>query len=159
MRSLKAAMLYPGRVPAGILEELLGGARDGRAVRTDRRGFHRGPGTGGVSEQAADSGSARVSDELHATDSNFKGVRIEGVRFVITNRENFDATRLGLEMAAALQKLYPGKIDFAVNKKLIGSDDVIRRLQAGETPNAIQQSFMDPVAAFVKMREGYLLYR
>jgi hypothetical protein len=62
-------------------------------------------------------------------------------------------------VAAALQQLYPGKIDFAANKRLIGSDDAVRRLQAGETPNAVQQSFMDPVAAFVKMRESYLLYR
>ena len=46
------------------------------------------------------------------TESNFKGVRIEGVRFEIVNRELLDSTRLGLEVAAAIQKLYPGKIDF-----------------------------------------------
>src|SRR5262249_29580971 len=92
-------------------------------------------------------------------ESNFKGVQIEGVRFEITNRELVDSTRLGLEIAAALQQLYPGKIDFTVNKRLIGSDDVIRRLQAGENANGIQQSFGDAVDAFVKTREPYLLYR
>ena len=67
-------------------------------------------------------------------ESNFRGVRIEGVRFVVTNRELFDSTRLGLELAAALEKLYPGKIDFSACARLIGSDDVIRRLEAGEDP-------------------------
>jgi uncharacterized protein YbbC (DUF1343 family) len=93
------------------------------------------------------------------TESNYKGVRIEGVRFEITNRELFDSTRLGLELAAALQKLYPGKIDFAKNKRLIGSDDVIRRLSAGEDARTIQESYRDQLAAFVKTREPFLLYR
>jgi uncharacterized protein YbbC (DUF1343 family) len=59
----------------------------------------------------------------------------------------------------ALQKLYPGKIDFSVSKRLIGSDDVVRRLQGGEDPRNIQQSFEDGVAGFVRLREKYLLYR
>ena len=92
-------------------------------------------------------------------ESNFKGVRIEGVRFVITNRELFDSTRLGLEVAAAVQKLYPGKLDIAACVKLIGSTEVVRQLQAGEDPRNIEQNLVDSVAAFVKMREKYLLYR
>ena len=93
------------------------------------------------------------------SESNFKGVHIEGVRFLVTNRELFDSGRLGLELAAALGKLYPGKIDYTVSKRLIGSDDVIRRLQAGEDPRNIEQSLADALAAFVKLREPYLLYR
>ena len=85
--------------------------------------------------------------------------KVEGVRFVITNRELFDSTRLGLEVAAAIQALYPGKLDLALNRKLIGSDEAIRRLAAGEDPRSIQQSLMDGVAEFVKKREPYLLYR
>src|SRR5207302_9650391 len=92
-------------------------------------------------------------------ESNFKGVYVEGERFEITAREQLDSTRLGLEIAAALQHLYPGKIDLAGSKKLIGSDEVNRRLQAGEDPRLIQQTYMDAVAAFVKMRDQYLLYR
>jgi len=93
------------------------------------------------------------------TESNFRGVRIEGVRFQVTNRELFDATRLGLELAAAIEKFYPGKIDFRACRGLIGSDDVIRRLAAGEDARTIQQSFSDDVAGFVELREKYLLYR
>ncbi len=92
------------------------------------------------------------------TESNFKGVRIEGVRFEITNREIFDSTRLGLEVAAAIQKLYPGKIDFAGGARLIGSADVIRRLAAGDDPRTIEESFNGKVQDFVQLRSKYLLY-
>ena len=81
------------------------------------------------------------------------------MRFQITNRDLLDSTRLGLELAAAIQELYPGKIDFAASKRLIGSDDVIRRIQHGEDPRLIQQSFMDALDGFVKIRDQYLLYR
>jgi uncharacterized protein YbbC (DUF1343 family) len=81
------------------------------------------------------------------------------VRFVVTNREAFDASRLGLEVAVALQKLYPGKMDFAVSKKLIGSDAVIRSIAAGDDPRQIQQQMADAVEQFLKVREKYLLYR
>jgi uncharacterized protein YbbC (DUF1343 family) len=77
---------------------------------------------------------------------------------VITNRELLDATRLGLELAVAIQTLYPGKLDFARNKKLIGSDDVVRRIQAAEDPRDIQESFQDALNAFTEMRARYLLY-
>lgn len=158
MRSLKAAILYPG---VCLLEYA--------------KNYSVGRGTDAPFEQiGADFiGGRELASFLNArqipgirvypirftpTESNFKGVQIEGVRFEITNRELVDATRLGLEVAAALQQLYPGKIDFATNKKLIGSDDVIRRLEAGENANGIQQSFLDSVDAFVKLRQQYLLY-
>ena len=69
------------------------------------------------------------------------------------------ATRLGLEVAAAIQKLYPGKLDLSADRKLIGSESVIGRLVAGEDPRTIQESMMEDVAAFVKRRTPYLLYR
>jgi hypothetical protein len=47
----------------------------------------------------------------------------------------------------------------SADRKLIGSEDVIGRLIAGEDPRSIQQSLMDQVAAFVKKRTPYLLYR
>src|SRR6185312_12413099 len=91
-------------------------------------------------------------------ESNFKGVRIEGVRFEIINRDLFDSTLLGLEVAAAIQKLYPGKIDFSGAVRLIGSADVIRRLKAGEEGRTIAESFRAKVEEFVQLRTKYLLY-
>src|SRR5215469_8328605 len=92
------------------------------------------------------------------TDSNFKGKTIEGLRFQITNRDIFNSTRLGIEIAGALQALYPGKIDFHTNAKLIGNDDVIRRIAAGEDPRVIVNNLADEIAGFVNLRSKYLLY-
>jgi len=41
---------------------------------------------------------------------------------------------------------------------LIGSDDVIKRIQAAEDPRTIQTSFQDAVDAFAEHRVRYLLY-
>jgi uncharacterized protein YbbC (DUF1343 family)/CubicO group peptidase (beta-lactamase class C family) len=150
MRSLTAATLYPGLA----LLELSKGYSVGRG--TDAPFEHVGAAFMGGREMAA-----------YLNQREIPGVRVyptmvgkvEGVRFVVTNRELFDATRLGLEVASAIQKLYPGKLDFSADRKLIGSADVIGRLIAGEDPRSIQQSMMDQVAAFIKKRAPYLLYR
>jgi uncharacterized protein YbbC (DUF1343 family) len=84
--------------------------------------------------------------------------KVEGVRLVLTNRELFDSTRLGLEVAAAIRVLYPGKVDLSLDRKLIGSEDVIKRLDAGEDPRSIVQGLQDSVAGFLQKREPYLLY-
>jgi hypothetical protein len=66
--------------------------------------------------------------------------------------------RLGLELAAALQKLYPGKISFEINRKLIGNEAALRALRSGDDPRSIQEALQAPLQAFLKMREKYLLY-
>ena len=93
------------------------------------------------------------------TESNFKGKRIEGVRFVITNRELLNASRLGIEVAVAIEKLYPGKIDWKLTGRLIGSDDTIKRIQATEDPRLIEESYQEAVEAFIEKRKAFLLYQ
>jgi uncharacterized protein YbbC (DUF1343 family)/CubicO group peptidase (beta-lactamase class C family) len=159
MRSLNAALLYPGLC-------LLEAAKNFSVGRGTDAPFEQvGADFIGGRELAAWLNSRQIPGvrayptSFTPTESNFRGVRIEGVRFQVTNRELFDATRLGLELAAAIEKFYPGKIDFRACRGLIGSDDVIRRLAAGEDARTIQQSFSDDVAGFVELREKYLLYR
>jgi len=159
MRSLNAAALYPGLC-------LLESAKNWSVGRGTDAPFEQvGADFIGGRELATYLNRRQVPGvrvyptSFTPAESNFKGRRIEGLRFEITNRELLDSTRLGLELAAAVQQLYPGKIDFSILKRLIGSDDVIRRLQAGEDPRTIQQSFMDGMDGFVKIREQYLLYR
>lgn len=96
--------------------------------------------------------------KFEPSSSHFAGKTIEGVRFVITNREAFDSVRLGLEVAVALQKLYPGKIDLEKCQWLIGNQRVIDQIRAGTDPQAIQRSMSDEVAKFVNGRKLYLLY-
>ena len=150
MRSLNAALLYPGVAMLEYAKNYSVGRGTDAPFEQIGADFIRGP------ELAAYLNRRRIPGvRVYAT--RFQAV--EGVRFVITNRDDFDSARLGLEIAAALQKLYPGKIDFDANRKLIGSAEVIRALTAGDDPRDIQQKMADSVAAFVKLREKYLLYR
>jgi uncharacterized protein YbbC (DUF1343 family)/CubicO group peptidase (beta-lactamase class C family) len=92
------------------------------------------------------------------TAAPFQGKMIEGVRFVITNRDQFNAVRFGVEVALALQKLYPGKIDFELSKSLIGNRKVLDALRGGEEPSAIFERMDADVAAFLARRKAFLLY-
>jgi len=91
--------------------------------------------------------------------SNFSGKNIEGVRFVLTNRDAFNSTRLGLEVAYALGKLYPGKMPWQDNRHLVGNHEVIKAMQQGSDPRNVLEEMQDSLVRFVERREKYLLYR
>jgi uncharacterized protein YbbC (DUF1343 family)/CubicO group peptidase (beta-lactamase class C family) len=150
MRSLNAALLYPGVAMLEYTKNYSVGRGTDAPFEQIGADFIRGP------ELAAYLNGRRIPGvRVYAT----RFLKMEGVRFVITNRDDFDSARLGLEIGAALQKLYPGKMDFDADKKLIGSAEVIRALAAGDDPRDIQQKMADSVAAFLKLREKYLLYQ
>jgi len=92
------------------------------------------------------------------TDSVFKAKTIEGDRFVITNRDLFDSVHFGLEIAHALQKLYPGKIDFEACRFSIDSRKVVDALKSGEEPSAIEQRIQEELAGYLERRKPFLLY-
>jgi uncharacterized protein YbbC (DUF1343 family) len=98
-------------------------------------------------------------ERFRPTSGNFSGKSIEGVRFVITNRDTFDSTRLGLELAYALNKLYPGKIAWQDNRFLMGSQAVLEELKDGTDPRTILQEMENSLALFMQQRERYLIYR
>ena len=158
IRSLNAATLYPGLCLLEYAKNLSVGRGTDAPFEQVGGDFIVGRDLAAALNQRSIPGVRVYATSFTPTESVFKGVKIEGVRFTITNREQLDATRVGLELAVALQKLYPGKVDFPSCKRLIGSDDVIRRIQAAEDPRTILQSFQDAIDAFVKLREPYLLY-
>ena len=150
MRSLNAALLYPGLAMLEYAKNYsVGRGTDAPFEQIGAQFLHGG--------ELADYLNKRRIPGVRVYPTRFNG--IEGVRFVITSRNDLDSGRLGLEVAAALQKLYPGKIDFAAGKKLIGSAEVIRELAAGDDPRDIQQRMQDSVAEFLKVREKYLIYK
>ena len=82
------------------------------------------------------------------------------MRFVITNRDTFDSTRLGLELAYALEQAISGENCLAGESLLDGeSRQVLRELKDGVDPRTILQEMRDSLAGFIQQRERYLLYR
>jgi uncharacterized protein YbbC (DUF1343 family) len=159
MRSLNAALLYPG---IGMLEYSRNySVGRGTEAPFEQIGaaFINGPELAAYLNRRYIPGVRVYPVSFSPDAAPLKGTKVHGVRFVITNREALDAARLGVEVAAALQNLYPNKIDLPVNRRLIGSDEVIQALQAGEDPRQIQQKTQEALDQFLKVREKYLLYK
>ncbi len=158
MRSLNAALLYPGLV---MLEP--------------DTNFSLGRGTDAPFEQiGADwidgealaeylnsrfiPGVRVYATRFTPTGSHFAGKAIAGVRFVVTDRESFDSTRLGVELAAGLRKLYPGKLDFEKCLALIGSSKLVEELKSGRDASFIESQMEEEARQFDERRKPYLLY-
>jgi uncharacterized protein YbbC (DUF1343 family) len=158
IRSLNAALLYPG---VGMLEYntnySVGRGTDApfEQIGAD---WIKGQGLAAALNAQFIPGVRAYPTKFQPTASNFSGQTIEGVRFVITDRESFDSTRLGIEIAVALQTLYPGKIDFAKCKDLIGNRETITALQQGKEAMEIYTAAQADAIKFADRRKPYLLY-
>jgi len=90
--------------------------------------------------------------------SNLSGRQLEGVRVVITHRDSMSCLRLGLEIAGALFKLYPGRLQLDMNGRLIGSRSVMSSLDRSADPRLITEQEGEKTDAFLRIRSKYLLY-
>lgn len=158
LRTVKGSIVYPGieiLQSAGVsvgrgtetpFEEFGAPWMDGMAVAAALNALHL-PGL-----RFADQPFIPVSG-LHA------GVRCGGVGLRITDRAAVRAMRMGLEIAALFQKLYPTQFDPAKLLTLVGNAETIRQLQAGVAPQQIVASWMPALATFDQTRRKYFLYK
>jgi uncharacterized protein YbbC (DUF1343 family) len=93
------------------------------------------------------------------TASAYSGQACQGVNIVLTDRNGFDAPELGLELAAALHKLYAADFKIEKMQALLRNQSVYDALAAGQDPRRIAQDWMDELAKFQKIREKYLIYK
>ena len=159
LRSLNASLLYPGL-----------------AMLEYSRNYSVGRGTDSPFEQIGADWVRGTELAAYLNDRRIPGVRfyptrfrprssslaeqeLEGVRAVITAREQLPVFRLGVEVAAALERLYPGRMDLGVNARLIGSQSVIEALRAGKDPRLIAEEEAQRLEEFRERRDRFLLYR
>ena len=86
------------------------------------------------------------------------GQKCGGVQIVVTNRETLDAPEMGMELAAALHKLYPGDFDLSKINTLLANQAAFQELQAGRDPRRIAEDWRDGVEKFMAVRAKYLIY-
>ena len=102
--------------------------------------------------------------EFTPSSSNLSGKKIQGIGIELTDRDLYSASRLGIELAVALDNLYPGRINWEVNSRLVGSGAVLGALsgQGGSGQNVAANDALaaaaSGVAQFVGLRQKYLLY-
>ncbi len=158
MRSLNAALLYPGVAMLEYLPNYSVGRGTDSPFEQIGADWIKGPELAAYLNARQVPGVRFYPTRLTPDASRFAGKQIEGVRFVITEREVFQSVRLGLEIAAALEKLYPGQVKWELNARLIGNRRTIESLQAGEDPRLLAQRLADELAGFLETRRAYLLY-
>jgi uncharacterized protein YbbC (DUF1343 family) len=157
LRSLEAAQLYPG---IEILQA--GGLSVGRG--TDRPFEIVGAPWIHARELAEYlnkrfvPGVRFVPTRFTPSSGLYKDQACEGLAIEITDRGSLYSMLVGLEMAEALEKLYPEK--FAVERiiELLGSTATLERIKKGDAPSRIVEGWEPDLEVFRKMRAKYLLY-
>jgi uncharacterized protein YbbC (DUF1343 family) len=85
--------------------------------------------------------------------------KCEGVGLTVTDRDKFRSMGMGLEIAEALDKLYPRQFQIAKMIRLLGSQSTVERLERGDDPKQIESGWGADLAKFSAMRAKYLIYR
>jgi uncharacterized protein YbbC (DUF1343 family)/CubicO group peptidase (beta-lactamase class C family) len=89
----------------------------------------------------------------------YSGQKCEGVNLVLTERNALDAPELGMELATALQKLYPASFKIGRIAELLGNQAAFDGLMAGEDPRRIAQDWQEGLEKFEVVRQKYLIYK
>jgi uncharacterized protein YbbC (DUF1343 family)/CubicO group peptidase (beta-lactamase class C family) len=92
------------------------------------------------------------------TASNYAGQKCEGVNLVLTERDAVDGPELGIELAAALKKLYPADYKLDRLPELLVNQSAYDGLIAGKDPRRIAQDWQDDLERFALVRKKYLIY-
>jgi uncharacterized protein YbbC (DUF1343 family)/CubicO group peptidase (beta-lactamase class C family) len=92
------------------------------------------------------------------TASNYAGLKCEGVNLVLTERNALDGPELGIELAAALRKLYPP--DYKIDRimELLVNQAAYDGLMEGKDPRRIAQDWQEELEKFEVVRKKYLIY-
>jgi uncharacterized protein YbbC (DUF1343 family)/CubicO group peptidase (beta-lactamase class C family) len=81
-----------------------------------------------------------------------------GVQIVLIDRQAVDSAQLGVELAAALWRLYPDVFQLDKTLPLIGARWVLEAIAAGKDPRRIAYEWQGALEQFRTLRAKYLLY-
>jgi len=93
------------------------------------------------------------------SDYPFHGEVCSGVQFYVTDRNLLNSPELGLEIAAALYKLYPKVFEIDRVDDLILNKSAVAALKAGKAPRSIAAQEIENLELFKRDRAAALLYK
>jgi uncharacterized protein YbbC (DUF1343 family)/CubicO group peptidase (beta-lactamase class C family) len=91
--------------------------------------------------------------------STHAGQVCQGVNIVVLDRNTLDAPELGVELAAALLKLYPKDFRIERMNELLVNQSAYDALLAGQDPRRVAEGWREALEKFGDMRAKYLLYK
>ena len=158
LRTIKGSMLYPG---IEILQSA--GVSVGRGTQTPFEEYG-APWLNGDELAAAlnvrNLPGVRFSGQPFIPIAGlYSGQRCGGVAIRVTDRFKVRSMRMGLEIAAILQKLYPKQFDVSKLIELVGNSDTIQQLQSGVAPEKIVANWSTALTAFDQIRRKYFVYK
>ena len=157
MRNLTEAELYPG---IGMIEGAnisVGRGTDTPFELVGAPWIHAAALAHYLNARAID-GVRFVPVRFTPTASKYADQICRGVNIMVSNREALDAPELGLEIASALEHLYPGDFKAAEIDGLMRNKAALDALVAGEDPRRIAEDWQDADNKFETERAKYLLY-
>lgn len=157
MRSLTAAMLYPG---IGLLESAISVGRGtdrpfeilGAPYVDDLR-------LTSELNKAGLSGVRFVPVRFTPTVSTFKDKPCGGAEIIITDRESLNAVDVGIAVACVLRKLYGEKFAVKDMSRLLLDDAALDAIKEGKPWREITAMWRDQLNAFEQRRRTFLIYR
>jgi uncharacterized protein YbbC (DUF1343 family)/CubicO group peptidase (beta-lactamase class C family) len=105
------------------------------------------------------SGVRFVPTDFTPSSGTNAGKLCRGVQIIVVNRETVDSPELGIELAAALRKLYPQEFDISKMNALLANQGAFVALQNGRDPRRIAEDWRDALERFLPVRAKYLLYQ
>ena len=90
--------------------------------------------------------------------SSFAERVCHGVQIILIDRQALDPAELGVELAAALWKLYPDVFELDRTLPLVGARWVLQAIEAGKDPRRIAYEWQDALEQFRTLRSKYMLY-
>jgi SSS family transporter len=162
LRSIAAARLYPG---IGLMDYANVSVGRGTDTPFEHIGaaYIDGPQLAAYLISRKIAGVTITSTKFKVADDEnhypFHGQEIEGVALAADSTNTLDAPELGIELIAALHKLYPEHFALKGVAKLIASDATSDALEKGTDPREIAASWQPALAAFKARRARYLLYK
>jgi uncharacterized protein YbbC (DUF1343 family)/CubicO group peptidase (beta-lactamase class C family) len=105
------------------------------------------------------SGVRFVPTSFMPTASIFAGQKCEGVNIIVLDRNVLGAPELGIEIAAALRRLYPTNFKLEKIVDLLLNQTVYDGLKEGRDPRRIAQDWQEDLEKFRVVREKYLIYK
>jgi uncharacterized protein YbbC (DUF1343 family)/CubicO group peptidase (beta-lactamase class C family) len=157
MRSLAAALLYPG---IGLLETTNVSVGRGTATPFEVFGapWINGPQLAQRLNDAKVPGIAFVAESFTPETSTHRGQRCGGVRMTIGDRAEFEPVRVGLEIARRLRSDYPNDWKAEGYDRLLGNRRVFEAVLSARPMAEIEALFADDLRAFCDRRKRFLLY-
>jgi uncharacterized protein YbbC (DUF1343 family) len=104
------------------------------------------------------SGVRFVPINFTPTSSVYANQLCGGVNITVTDRNALDAPELGLEIASALQTLYPNQYKIAGLDLLMRNKASLNAIVQGEDPRRVAEQWQDEIERFEAIRSKYLIY-